>query len=363
MDKSTSRDAEPRTPKAAVQRLLNRGFQVVRLRAGTKMPFEKNWPELVRTAEDFRPGDNIGVRFGPASGGLTDIDLDYPTARALAGRPIFGLDHLVEFGRASQPAGRRGHRLVIVRDSPNASRVFGIRSKQAARLMKERGLGLTIVEIRGSNGSQTAVPPSIIRQPGKKPDRLVWSDPGAAFPELSWDELNRRIGRLAFASVAAAVYPDDDRDAFCLSVFGALVEAGTDQASADHMVSEIARLAGDEAARDLVLDYDGEGLAEFLALTSLQPLDGPIRSWLGPDSGAATSSGQQRPEHDYVQGDVKPGKIDAGTLRSLLDVLDPGDFAGYYDHLSIVQAAHHATGGDKAGWSTPSTTMRRSSKP
>lgn len=328
--------------------LCNLGIQVVRLGGGTKMPCEKNWPNLVRSAEHFQPGDNVGIRFGPASGGLTDVDLDYPTARSLAGCPVFGLDHLVEFGRASQAAGQRGHRLAIVPDSPNASRVFGIRSKQAATLMKARGLGLTVVEIRGSNGSQTAVPPSIIRQPGKNPDRLVWSNPGAELSELCWDELNRRVGRLAFAALAAAVYPDHDRDAFCLCAFRALIASGVGKSTAEQMVFEIARIAGDEAAHNLVLVHDGEDLAEFLALTGLQPLESPIRSWLGLDFTDAGSAGHQQPDHDYAQGDVLPGQIDAETLRSLLAVLDPCDFGGYYDHLSIVQAAHHATGGDKA---------------
>jgi hypothetical protein len=348
IDMSEPNDSGLRILEVATQHFTNRGFQLVRLRPGTKIAFEKDWPDLVRTATDFRPGDNVGLKFGPQSAGLVDVDLDYPSARALVGRPAFGLDHLVEFGRASQSAGFRGHRLVIVPDSPNAGRVFGIRSKKAAAHMQARGLGLTIVEIRGSNGSQTAVPPSVIRQPGKKPDRLVWSNPGAAFPELFWDELNRRVGRLAFAAVAAAVYPDHDQDDFCLSTFGALIEAGADQVAAEQMVSEIAGFAGDETARDLVLDHDGEGLADFLALTGLEPLEPAIRLWLGVELADAMGSGQQLPDHDYVQGDVKSGQIDAEALRSLLDALDPSDFGGYYDHLSIVLAAHHATGGSNA---------------
>src|SRR5690606_31341537 len=105
-----------RTLRAAVQRFTDRGFQVVRLRPGTKVALEKDWPNLIRSAEDFQPNDNIGLRFGPQSAGLADVDLDYATARALAGCPAFGLDSFVEFGRASQPAGQRGHRLAIVPD-------------------------------------------------------------------------------------------------------------------------------------------------------------------------------------------------------------------------------------------------------
>ena len=84
-----------------VQKLVARGWQAVRLRGGTKMAFEKDWPNRGPQPDDFEDGENVGLRFGPRSGGLCDIDLDYPSARALVGRPAFGLHHLPEFGRAS----------------------------------------------------------------------------------------------------------------------------------------------------------------------------------------------------------------------------------------------------------------------
>lgn len=340
--------------RAEVQRLRDRGFQVVRLRAGIKMAYEKGWPDLVREAEDFEPGENVGVRFGPQSSGLVDVDLDYPTARALVGCPAFGLDHLVEFGRASQPAGRRGHRLAIAPDGPDQSRVFGIRLKKAARLLRERGLGVTVVEIRGSHGSQTSVPPSIIRAEGKKPDRLVWTNPHVEIPEMSWVELNRRVGRLAFCALAAALYPGaaGDRDAFCLAVFGALIASGVDLDTADQMVAELARVAGDDIVRDTAFNHAGEGLDEFLALTGLQDLGHTVRSWLGlsptlGDSDMRSESGHGDAQH--IPGDSAPGAIGVDDLQRLLDALDPCDFPGYHDHLSIVQAAHHATAGSDAG--------------
>jgi P4 family phage/plasmid primase-like protien len=340
--------------RAEVRGLRDRGFQVVRLRAGTKMAFEKDWPKLTREAGDFEPGDNVGLRFGPQSGGLTDIDLDYPTARQLAGRPVFGVDRLVEFGRASLPAGQRGHRLAIVPAGPDQSRVFGIRSKEAAAVLKQRGLGLTVVEIRGSHGSQTAVPPSVICAEGKKPDRLVWTNPNADIPEMGWTELNRRVGLLAFAALGAAVYPDaesGDRDAFCAALFGSLLEAGVDMRDASHMVEEIWRVAGDEASRDIALDHDGEGLAEFLALAGLDALDHVIRPWLGlspaPDDSDMASEGNAG-DGTHTSGDTAAGVIGADELKRLLNVLDPCDFADYDSHRSMLHAAHHATGGDRA---------------
>ncbi|MBX3582829.1 MAG: bifunctional DNA primase/polymerase [Rhizobiaceae bacterium] len=347
MDRIGPNDDGLRLLRTAAQRFTKRGFQVVRLRAGTKVALEKDWPNLIRSADEFQPGDNIGLRFGPQSGGLVDIDLDFATARQLAACPAFGLDHLPEFGRASQPAGQRGHRLAIVPDGPNTSRVFGIRTKEASKLLKERGLGLTIVEIRGSNGSQSAVPPSVIRQPGEKPDRLVWSESRAKLPELSWDELNRLVGRLAFAALAAAVYPDDDQDAFCLSAFGALIESGVDLGTAERMVYDIARVGGGkEPEHTPILYHEGEGLPDFLRLSGLEMLEGTIRSWLTLQPADGTDTHSSRLDHDHAQAEAD--QIDAGTLKQLLDHLDPCAFPGYHDHLAILQAAHHATGGDKA---------------
>lgn len=334
--------------RAEVQRLRDRGFQVVRLRAGTKMAFEKGWPGLVREVDDFAPGDNVGVRFGPQSAGLVDVDLDYPTARALIGCPAFGLDHLVEFGRSSQPAGQRGHRLAIVPDGPDQSRVFGIRSREASALLKARGLGLTIVELRASHGSQTAVPPSVIAKKGTSPDRLVWTDPDAIIPEMSWVELNTRVGRLAFCAFAAALYPADNRDAFCASLFGALIASGVDIANADKMVTEVARVAGDETVRDMAFDYDCEGMEELLAQTGLQDIGHIVRSWLGLQTAEPSLEPDRHDDGDQPQVDVRPGAIGAETLKQILDKLDPTDFADYESYRSMLHAAHHATGGDKA---------------
>jgi hypothetical protein len=337
--------------RAEVQHLRDCGFQVVRLRAGTKQAFEKDWPNLIREADDFDPGENVGCRFGPQSGGLVDVDLYYNTARQLVGHPSFGLDHLIEFGRYSLSAGRRGHRLVIIPDAPNRSRVFGLRSKRAVALLKPRGLGLTVVELRGSNGSQTAFPPSVIRAEGKPEDRLVWTDPDATIPELDWEELNSRVGHLAFCALAAALYPPDNRDALCFSVFGALTESGVDVVTADKMVSEISRVTGDEAFRDTALDHGGEGMNEFLALTGLQDIGHIVRSWLGLQTAEPDAAAWERDRHgddDFVQGEVRPGVVNAKTLRRLLDPLDPDGFADYESHREMLHAAHHATGGDRA---------------
>jgi hypothetical protein len=331
-------DTHLRELRAYAQRYLDRGWKLVKLHHRGKQAVEKGWPNLERTPEDLQFGDNLGVRFGPQSGGLVDVDLDYATARALVSRPAFGFDHLVEFGRASLPAGRRGHRLVIVPDAPNRSRPFTIRTKAGTALLSERGLKATVLELRGSNGSQSAFPPSIITGKDGVDDPLVWTadDVPAAIPQMSWAELNHRAGLLAFASVAAAVYPSGDPFEFCLHLFGALTEAGVAEPAATEMVTEVARAAGDATDRPDVGVMAGgtESLASFLDLVGLGGIEHIVRGWLCMERAEPAGSEAQR-----------PGQITADQLRRLLDGLHPCDVPGYFDHLSTVLAAHHATAG------------------
>jgi hypothetical protein len=214
----------------------------------------------------------VGVKFGPVSGGLVDIDLDYEQARKLSSRPAFGLDHLVAFGRSSQPAGERGHRLAVCPDGPGLHRPLGIRGKVASNAMKQRGLKLTVLEVRGKHSSQTAVPPSVA-----KGDPLVWTVADAEPPTMPWDELNHRVGLLALASLAAALYPDDDRETFCALLGGALAEAAA--TAVDDMVAEVALLCGDD---NTALDAPAPrgGLREFFEHVDLPEAEGAVRRWL-----------------------------------------------------------------------------------
>ncbi|MEX2553980.1 MAG: AAA family ATPase, partial [Actinomycetota bacterium] len=322
-----------------VQKLIDRGWQVVRLRPGSKQAFELKWPTLQRTAADFEPGENIGLRFGPESGGLVDLDLDYPTARQLISSPVFGLDHLPEYGRASLPAGQRGHRLVICPDGPNKHRPLGFRSKLATGALRARGVGLTVIEIRGSNGTQSAVPPSTLPN-----DHLVWTDPAGcdvAIPEMEWGELSRRVGLLAFTAFAAALYPDEGREAFCLSLYGAVAEAVSDTNIASDMVAEVASLHGDSF--DFWLETPpAEGLHGFLELASMGAVEGTVRPWLGLQAPVEPA---QAAERESYAGAAAPGGHTAAQLRRILDKLDPADYASYYPFRDLLFAAHHMTNG------------------
>lgn len=334
--------------KDAVQEYLDRGWPVVRLKTGTKEAFQRSWNKLDLAAEDFQLGENVGVRFGPDSGGLVDVDLDYETARKLAARPIFGLSHLREFGRQSLQGGQRGHRLVIVPDAPNRSRVFGIRSRQAVEALKARGHKLTILEIRGSSGSQTAFPPSVIFKDGKR-DALVWSNAHAEIPEVGWAELHRRAGILAVASLAAAVFPTDEKQLpFLIALYGTLIEAGVCGDDARQIAAEVSSLSGGADCGDLTWQRADESLPEMLNIVGLQSLEISVRGWLSMRDDADRRTDTHLQDAEYRQDNARPGTIDALTLGEILDHLDPSAFADYESHRRVLHASHHATAGDKS---------------
>jgi len=122
---------------------LARGWRAIPLRAGTKQPATRGWPQLqvppAEIEEYFTAVHNVGVVLGECSGWLVDVDLDCLEAIALAPRylPWTG----AVFGRPSAP---RSHWLY---HAPGLAPV------------KHSGPGGCIVEIR-STGQQTMFPGS-----------------------------------------------------------------------------------------------------------------------------------------------------------------------------------------------------------
>lgn len=326
----------------AAARYLNQGWQPVRLRQGSKIAFERDWPRLQRKASDFQIGDNIGLRFGAESSGLVDIDLDFAQARKLIGRPAFGLSHLPEFGRESQAPCQRGHRLVRCLDVADRHQVFGFRGRSVADGLKARGLRQTVIEIRASNTTQSAVPPSRIVDADGTQDKLVWSDglPPADLPDMSWSVLVRQVGLLAFASFAGAAGMDRPPNAFARHFYGALREAKVSVATAVSIVWEVERLIGGKGDSDPEGTYDNEDLTSFLDFVDFADAGNAIRTWLGL---AATSTAVA----SHAAGTA--AAISAEDLEALLEVLDPCDFASYDAWRDLMFASHSSTGGTEAG--------------
>src|SRR4051812_10259454 len=81
------------------------GLAVIFYSHGTKAPREKDWHHNRHSEADIRrlatDHVNVGVILGQASNGLTDVDLDSPTAVRIA--PAFLPATGAIFGRASKP--------------------------------------------------------------------------------------------------------------------------------------------------------------------------------------------------------------------------------------------------------------------
>ena len=164
----------------------------------------------------YRFGDspnNIGIGLGRLSGGLVDIDLDWPEARAIAeATKIF--DDLPAFGRAGAP---NSHRVAICvearkpqRKKAEKSDLGGVKKftlpsamKTDPRLPPAGGHPLCVAELRGSGG-YTMFPGSV----HPSGEAVCWEpDLSDSLPEMSWEELERRVGLVAFLAVALRFYP------------------------------------------------------------------------------------------------------------------------------------------------------------
>jgi hypothetical protein len=213
----------------AVRRYLNEGWQVIPIPRGEKGPRIPNWQHTIFTLEAFHPSDNIGVRLGDVSNGLTDVDLDCPEAVAAA--PFLLLETGRIHGRASKP---RSHYWYI---SP------GVLSFQFKDLD-----GSMLVELRADSSSQTVLPPSV------HPSKEVYT----------WEadrELNRVDPEGLFASVRlvsvtallARHWPSaGSRHEVAGLVAGALAYLKCSGPEIERVIEHAAKLAGDEGVDDRV---------------------------------------------------------------------------------------------------------------
>lgn len=261
------------------------GWEPLVLPAREKKPKGK-WGNLAeRTDEDllraFSPVSNIGIALGERSGGLIDVDFDWPEA-AWIGREVLG--DLPSFGRAGSPS---SHRLAIGRLRKNAH--FQIPPSAAGLISSDR---MMVLELRG-NGLQTMVPPSV----HPSGELVRWHDDPAAVPVVDPDDLERRAGCVAFLAVIVNKYPRvaGNRDNVCLALTGALVRAGISDEEADRWVGLVASLAGDDeadkrggkamASRE---KHDaGEqvwGLPMLCEFLGIEPMEATLRKWLGGSS-------------------------------------------------------------------------------
>ena len=142
------------TPLEVALGYIQRGWNPVPIPPRMKRPLDDEW-QLRRIDAAAAPNyfngapQNIGVQLGPASGGLTDVDLDCPEAVAIA--PYLLPKTGAIFGRASK---RASHQLYLT----DLSSTFD----SAAVQLKEHKTKGMLLELRiggGDKGAQTELFP------------------------------------------------------------------------------------------------------------------------------------------------------------------------------------------------------------
>jgi hypothetical protein len=264
-----------------------RGFALLPVPLKQKRPVTQGWQDLrldqtaLRTT--FAVPSNVGVLLGEASGGLVDIDLDCPEARAVA-RYLLPSTGLIS-GHESAP---ESHWFFRVR-SP-------LKTMQYIDPLGANGESRAMLVERRATGAQTLIPPSI----HPSGEAIVWSRDGDP-AEVAPPDLEQAVARLAAATLLARYWPaPGSRHAAALALGGGLLRAGWLVDETAEYVGHIAMAAGDDEADDRRQAVhstaealgDGEHATGWPTLATLvdpRVVDA-IRRWLGITSTTETNS-------------------------------------------------------------------------
>lgn len=220
------------TPLEAAIKYSEFGYSPVPINPGTKIPKVK-WKDYTFKPgiddQDFADGSGVGVRLGQNHGGLTDLDLDYRTARYLA--PFFLPATNCIFGRKSAP----GSHYEYVTSGPAKTIKFEATIE---------GQTVVVLELRGDN-QLTVFPPS----QHETGEIRVFEPQKAGLPsEVSFTELRISASHLAAASVMAIIWKKStgSRQDMSMALAGSLLRGKFSVKRVEHFVKSVAECAGDE---------------------------------------------------------------------------------------------------------------------
>ena len=234
--------------------LISRGIAPVPVPVG-KSPTRRHWQLLRITVAEvptyFRDSNlNVGAIMGPASGGLTDVDLDCLNAMELA--PSFLPETHTIYGR---PSKQRSHYLYTCNDpAPKAS----------IKLNDERGG--CIVELRlggGGKGAQSLMPGSV----HPSGELYAWDEDGAR-GEMPFADLKAAVVKIAVGTMLVRHWPAlGSRHEAALAVGGFLARGGWSADDIEHFVTTICDVHGEtknpaahgKSARDSAERYASGG--------------------------------------------------------------------------------------------------------
>src|SRR5215208_4955698 len=135
--------------RRAAERYLRAGLAVIPVPSSEKNPNRQGWQRERHTIEDiphlWSNGQGVGILWGEPSGGMVDVDLDWPEARIAAS---YILPPTRTFGRSGAP---ESHRVYLVTDAIPKTTRYKIGGDGDDR---------SVVEVL-STGAQSLVPPSL----------------------------------------------------------------------------------------------------------------------------------------------------------------------------------------------------------
>jgi hypothetical protein len=217
--------------RAAAEKLIAAGLQVVPLAAGAKACKDSDWMELVFQPDDFDPDDNIGIR---SVEGIVDADLD--CAEAVAVAPKFFPPTGLVYGREGKRGAHRVYRCV------------GIEKTIALKDSVSPDSSGTMAELRVNH--QSMAPPSV-HPDGKL---LEWEDQGeltGTIAEVVPDQLIRALRLTCTAALIARHYnPPKNRHDWWMGLSGFLRSLGVTRAECEAVCGESTRVAGDKDVVD-----------------------------------------------------------------------------------------------------------------
>ena len=194
-------------------RFVARGFELVRLLAHSKKPYDNGWPGMEVGPDDFKDGDNYGVKMGDRHG---SADGDMDCAEAIAVAPVLLPPTGMIWGHDSAPFSH-----YIYHTTPRVLTVqYADPLAQKSKLAELRGL-----KKDGTVGLQTMGPWS--RHPEGE---LVRFEAGYDGPpaNVAGDTVRFAMDQVAAASALARYFPPPKggRNAAFLHLAGAAVRAG-----------------------------------------------------------------------------------------------------------------------------------------
>jgi hypothetical protein len=228
-------------PAVAALDLKRHGIQPVLLKPHDKVPVHTGWQKQQLSEASiptlFTNAHNVGVQYGPVSGGLVDAEFDSESARVLA--PRFMPPTRTVFGRPPKPCSHWLYRCPELHDGQHGA-VISIKDGN------DREVGSLRIGDAGK-GAQSMVPPSI--HPSGEP--VDWIDGYDLEPPTVGPELETAFRITCIAAILADNWPREEgsRHDIANAVAGWLATRELPQKQTEAIIEAAAERAGDDEAR------------------------------------------------------------------------------------------------------------------